>query len=391
MYYIGIPNGIVRFIGLLLLAVFVASAPVATAATTLKISGTPASSVEVGHEWTFRPSVSGASGKTLHFMISHKPIWASFQATTGYVYGKPAAKYVGTDQGVVISVSDGTSKVSLRPFNIAILEPPPTISGTPSTTAVTGRAYAFTPAAKATPGSVLSFSIANKPSWASFSIATGELSGTPTTANERTFSDIIVSVSNGSAKASLPAFNIVVSRASAAPTIAGIPAKSIAVGQPYAFQPTATVPPDTKATFSIAHKPIWASFSAATGALSGKPTMANVGTDSDIVISVSDGASKATLPAFAINVTEIGSKSVTLSWKAPTENTNGSALTNLAGYRIFYGASPSSLTQAITIASVGITTDVVSNLSSGTYYFEIVAYTSAGVESKPSTLVKTTL
>ena len=391
MYYIGMPNGIVRPIGSLLLAVFIASSSVAIAASTLKISGTPAASVAVGHEWTFRPSVSGASGKTLHFMISHKPLWASFQATTGYVYGKPTAKYVGTDQGVVISVSDGTSSVSLRPFSIAILAPPPTIGGTPSTSAVTGQAYTFTPTAKPTSGSVLSFSIKNKPAWANFSIATGELSGRPTSADEKTCSDIIISVSNGTANASLPAFNIAVSAGRAAPTIAGTPAKSIAIGQPYVFQPTATVPSGTKATFAIENKPTWASFSAATGALSGKPTTANVGTDSDIVISVSDGARKATLPAFAINVTEVGSKSVTLSWHPPTENTNGSALTNLAGYRIFYGASPSSLTQAITIGSVGITMDVVSNLSSGTYYFEIVAYTSAGVESKPSTLVKATL
>jgi len=83
--------------------------------------------------------------------------------------------------------------------------------------------------------------------------------------------------------------------------------------------------------------------------------------------------------------------SVTLSWTAPTDNTNGSALTNLAGYQISYGTSPSALTQQISINTVGVMNYVVTNLSSGTWYFEIVAVNSAGVQSTPSGVVSTTI
>jgi hypothetical protein len=85
------------------------------------------------------------------------------------------------------------------------------------------------------------------------------------------------------------------------------------------------------------------------------------------------------------------SDSVTISWTAPSENTDGSALTNLAGYEIYYGTSPSALTQQISINTVGIMDYVVGNLSSGTWYFEVVAVNSAGEQSAPTSLVSTTI
>jgi Fibronectin type III domain len=171
-------------------------------------------------------------------------------------------------------------------------------------------------------------------------------------------------------------------------TISGTPAKSVVAGQAYAFKPTATAAAGKILQFSIANKPAWARFSASTGALAGTPAAASVGTYLGIVISASDGTTKVALPAFAITVTQIGVKSATLSWDAPTQNVDGSALTNLAGYRIFYGTSRNSLTQSITISSVGVLTYVISNLSSGsTYYFAIKAYNTAGVQSTLSTTV----
>src|SRR5579862_8741896 len=56
----------------------------------------------------------------------------------------------------------------------------------------------------------------------------------------------------------------------------------------------------------------------------------------------------------------------TLSWTAPDENTDGSALTNLAGFRIYYGTSTDAMNTVIDIPSVGISTYVVDNLGTGT-------------------------
>jgi hypothetical protein len=71
----------------------------------------------------------------------------------------------------------------------------------------------------------------------------------------------------------------------------------------------------------------------------------------------------------------------TLDWTPPTENSDGSSLTNLAGYTVYYGTSPDSLTESVKISNPGLTAYTVSNLTSGTWYFAVTSYSSAGVES----------
>ena len=81
----------------------------------------------------------------------------------------------------------------------------------------------------------------------------------------------------------------------------------------------------------------------------------------------------------------------TLAWTAPTRNTNGTPLTDLAGYTILYGTDADSMTNTINVPSPSTTTYEISNLSHGTYYFEIVAYASGGVESPPSNVGSITI
>ena len=88
----------------------------------------------------------------------------------------------------------------------------PLISGDPPTVAVMSDAYTFAPSASDADGDTLNFSIRNKPSWASFDTATGRLSGIPQFGDVGTYDGIVVSVSDGSAAASLPAFSINVSQ-----------------------------------------------------------------------------------------------------------------------------------------------------------------------------------
>jgi hypothetical protein len=81
----------------------------------------------------------------------------------------------------------------------------------------------------------------------------------------------------------------------------------------------------------------------------------------------------------------------TLSWIPPTQNEDGSALTNLAGYRIYYGTSASNLNQTINLTNPGLTRYVVENLSGGTWYFGIRAYSSNGAESAMSAIASKTI
>lgn len=79
-----------------------------------------------------------------------------------------------------------------------------------------------------------------------------------------------------------------------------------------------------------------------------------------------------------------------LTWTPPTTNTDGSALTDLAGYRVYYGTNSSALNQVQTVASAGATTATVTALAAGTWYFALEAFTAAGAESLPSTVVSKT-
>ena len=92
-------------------------------------------------------------------------------------------------------------------------------------------------------------------------------------------------------------------------------------------------------TYSIANAPAWASFDATTGRLSGTPAAEHVGATDDIVISVSDGELSTSLAAFTLTVHAVATGSATLSWLPPTTNIDGSPLTNLAGYKIYWGTS----------------------------------------------------
>jgi hypothetical protein len=86
-----------------------------------------------------------------------------------------------------------------------------------------------------------------------------------------------------------------------------------------------------------------------------------------------------------------GTGTATLSWQAPTTDTNGQALTNLSGYVIYYGGSQTDLSQSIALNTVGMQTYVIDNLAAGTWYFAIKAVTSTGAQSALSDVVSKTI
>jgi hypothetical protein len=81
----------------------------------------------------------------------------------------------------------------------------------------------------------------------------------------------------------------------------------------------------------------------------------------------------------------------TLSWNAPTSNTNGTALTDLSGYRIYYGSSENAMTQTVQITNLGVQTYVIENLEPGIWYFAVRAVSSDDTESSLSDVVSKTI
>jgi hypothetical protein len=274
-----------------------------------------------------------------------------------------------------------------------------TIGGTPATSAIVASTYSFQPTAKDSANRQLTFSIYNKPIWAYFDRTTGRLWGRPSSRNIGTFTHVTIRVADGyGLLATLPGWTITVANApvvsvpaNAPPTISGHAATAVNAGVAYSFTPTAADANNNTLSFSIRNMPAWATFNTASGTLSGTPAAADVGTYANIQISVSDGKASAALPAFTVAVNQMSAGNATLDWTPPTENNDGSVLTNLAGYNVHYGTSPDSLTQVVKLANPGLTSYVVDNLATGKWYFAISSYAADGTESFNSGVVSTTI
>ena len=360
------------------------------------ISGTPLTQAVMGQTYSFTPTVSNPAKLPLRFNIYNKPAWATFNTSTGHLGGVPAAASVGTQSYVAIFATDGVLRVSLPAFTLTVIAPAadkPVLSGAPLTHATMGQTYSFTPTVSNPAKLPLRFNIYNKPAWATFNTSTGHLSGIPAAASVGTQSYVTIFATDGVLRVSLPAFTLkVIAGTSTAdkPVISGSPLTSVTAGSTYKFQPAAKDPDGKTLSFSVQNKPSWASFSISSGLLDGTPTRSQSGTYGNIIISASNGQYSSALPAFSVTVNNAVTSSTgtaTLHWVVPTENTNGTALTDLAGVRIYYGTSASNLSQMVQMASTSQTSYTVSNLTAGVWYFASRAYTTTGVQSALSSVV----
>ena len=98
-----------------------------------------------------------------------------------------------------------------------------------------------------------------------------------------------------------------------------------------------------------------------------------------------------TVTSSDVSIANSNGSAATLSWSAPPENTNGTALTNLAGYHIYYGTNIATLNQEIVIPTTGLTSYEIDGLNAGTYFFAITSYSTDGNESAYSAIVSATI
>jgi hypothetical protein len=349
------------------------------------IGGSPPSTVTAGQAYSFTPTASDPDDDTLSFSISNRPAWASFDTATGAIGGTPGAGDAGSYSNVTITVSDGEFTDTLGPFTISVTvdNSPPVISGSPPGAVVAGDTYTFTPTASDPDDDTLSFSISNRPSWAAFNTTTGTLSGTPDNGDAGQYGNIRITVTDGELTDGLAAFTIEVTAVNSPPTIGGSPPRTVTAGQSYSFTPTSSDPDGDDLTFTVANLPSWATFDSSTGTVTGIPADADVGNYTGVRVTVSDGTDTASLQ-WSVEVEAVSLGSLTLSWTAPTRNTDGTQLTDLAGYRIYWGRTSGNYTESVTVDNPGLTSYVVENLSSGTYEFVTTSFNTSGVESEMS-------
>jgi len=124
--------------------------------------------------------------------------------------------------------------------------------------------------------------------------------------------------------------------------------------------------------------------------LSGAVTISSLTNDSQFTLTC-NGAGGTVNETVNVMVVLNNNGTALLSWTPPTENTDGSQLTDLAGYKIRYGTSPGSYSDTITINNPGLTSYLVENLASSDWYFVMTSFNSSGIESGYSTEVSKTV
>ncbi|MEO5331243.1 MAG: Ig-like domain-containing protein [Magnetococcus sp. YQC-5] len=159
-------------------------------------------------------AASDAEGNPLTYSIVTAPTKGTVKITnpaTGAFSYTPNLNLNGSDS-FTFKVYDGTSYSNTATMTVAItsVNDPPTITGTPPTKATPGVLYSFKPVAKDVEGDTMTFSIQNKPSWATFNANNGTLSGTPETKNFGVYQDSVIAVTSGTDTVALPAFSILV-------------------------------------------------------------------------------------------------------------------------------------------------------------------------------------
>jgi Fibronectin type III domain len=103
------------------------------------------------------------------------------------------------------------------------------------------------------------------------------------------------------------------------------------------------------------------------------------------------GAGGTTSQSTTVTVNASTNGTATLSWNAPTTNTDGTPVTALAGYHIYYGATQGAMTQSFAVNGAGTSSYEITGLTAGTWYFSVTADAADGTEGPPSDIGSKTI
>jgi hypothetical protein len=92
----------------------------------------------------------------------------------------------------------------------------------------------------------------------------------------------------------------------------------------------------------------------------------------------------------ALAMTTVTVRAASLSWEAPTENVDGTPLTNLSGFTVHWGNASRNYTESVTFNDP-TKLDYFVELSPNTYFFAVTALASDGGESAFSGEVSKTI
>ncbi|GEA05259.1 hypothetical protein KUL42_00200 [Alteromonas sp. KUL42] len=221
------------------------------------ISGTPATSVNVGNEYSFTPEVNDIEdGKDLTFSMTHRPIWMEeINPITGEAKGTPGSHDVGTYQGVTITVTDKDGGSDSLEFFIEVLgnNTAPVISGTPPSTIRVGELFRFQPIVTDAERGPYKFTENALPTFLNINETSGLITGTPTADDVGITSGITITVTDSENASDQLTFDLEV-KSNSAPS-AGNVNVTTSINTPILIGLTGTDPDSDDLIYSIDSQP----------------------------------------------------------------------------------------------------------------------------------------
>jgi hypothetical protein len=304
----------------------------------------------------------------------------------------------------------------------------PVISGTPATSVDQGSGYQFSPVATDADGDTLSFQVVNLPAWANFDSTRGKISGTPTSGDVGIYSNIVISVSDGTTTSALAPFSISV--LSGGGTQLGgqigfsVSTQSVIEGAVVSLTIARTNSAGAASVMYATH-----GVTAVSSTLNGDDyqgfdpvavTFADGETSKVVTVQTLDNNVQESAETFEVYLTspsagyvlssnavdtvtindndaaitaQAAKGSMDLSWSAPAARTDGSSLplSDIDGYAIYIGTTSDNLEMQVDLNDGSMTSYTIKDLAAGTYYVALTTYDVNGISSSYSNVVQKTV
>ena len=273
------------------------NAPVANAQTGVLTNEDTATAITLG--------ATDADSDPLTYTLVSTPTNGALTGTAPNVTYTPNANYFGSDS-FSFKVNDGAadSNTAAITITVADINDLPTVSSQ-SVSTPEDNALAIVLAATDSDGSIVSYT-ANSPTHGLLTGVAPNLTYTPDVNFSGSDSFTFTATDDDSGDSLPTTVNITVTNVNDAPVIAGTPVTTIAEDTAYSFTATATDDDGDTLVFSITGAPSWLNINSATGVISGTPTNSDVGTTSNLVVTVTDPSNASdSLTTFAITVTNV--------------------------------------------------------------------------------------
>ncbi|AZQ85697.1 hypothetical protein EKO29_17865 [Colwellia sp. Arc7-635] len=192
-------------------------------------------------------------------------------------FGYSVVRLIGILSICALSACGGGGGGNESPPNV--IEPPKslTLFGAPVTSVDEMQVYAFQVSVKNQSSANLVYSVQNIPSWGGIDPATGLLSGTPNFDDSGSYSNVIISVSDGTNTASLPAFAIEVFNVNRSPKVVSPISFEVLERKEIALVVEAVDADMDDVIISLQNHPDWLSFDESSSSLIGTPSLEDSG------------------------------------------------------------------------------------------------------------------